>query len=928
MDEAGAAASRVHRIVREAAAAPESERAALIERACGGDAALRAAVEAGLREASSGGNADAGAGAPTASLSPGEWGRETVVGAGGRHVGPGACVGPYRLLQLLGEGGFGEVYLAEQERPVRRRVAVKIIKAGMDTRAVIARFEAERQALAVMDHPNVAKVFDAGSTEAGRPYFVMEYVQGEPITAYCDRHMLTLRQRLELFIPVCEAVQHSHMKGIIHRDLKPSNILVTMVDDRPVPKVIDFGIAKAVSSRLTERTLFTEHGVLIGTPEYMSPEQAEVGSADIDTRSDVYSLGVVLYELLTGAGPFDSQELRRAAYARIQQIIREVEPPRPSTRLTSLGAGGAVVADRRRTRLDELARELRSELEWIPLKAMRKDRTQRYRSAMELADDIRNYLAGRPLAAGPESAAYRVRKFIRRHRAPAAAGAAIAASLVLGVVGISWGLVRERGLRAAADEQRERAEAAERAATARLAESMTVQRFLREMLESVDPERAGGREVTVREILDAAAGRIGDSLADQPLVEAALRQTLGATYHQLGRYAEAEAHLRRAVELRLASRGERDPETLDSLNALGATLLSGDKADEAAVVLRRAMEGRREVLGPTDPATLETQSLAGFAVQLLGRPEEAERIYRETLAAQREHAGAAAKATLETMASLADVLQDLGRLEEAEQVARELVETAVGALGEESPSAMMGMSILGSILENRGKFAEAVEVGRRVLALKTKVYGEDHYQTFQSVNALALALQAVREYDEEVALLARVVELAERSLGPEHEATLTYTANLGRAEQLRGNLDQAEALIRRVYEARRRLHGPAAQGTLIVQNNLGLLLLDRKKPAEAEPLFRDMVAGIDQLLPEGHWMRSAARASLGNCLLDLGRYEEAERVITEAYEGLKASLGEGHQRTLLAAGSLADVYKALGKPELEATWRGLATPTP
>ncbi len=423
---------RVKELLSRAARLPPQDRAAFIRRAAGDDHQTAAEALDLLNTLDDSAFLSAPTGAGLAAALPN-------VGIPGE--GPGTRIDRYKLLQLIGEGGFGSVYMAEQTEPVHRRVALKIIKAGMDTRQVIARFEAERQALAMMDHPNIARVLDAGATEAGRPYFVMELVRGEPVTAYCDRERLPLRERLDLFCDICNAVQHAHQKGIIHRDLKPTNVLVTVADGQPVPKVIDFGIAKATAARLTDKTLFTEMHQLIGTPEYMSPEQAEVSGVDIDTRSDVYALGVLLYELLTGSTPLERGRLRSTPLAEVQRLIREEEPQRPSLRLATLASssgnqlwtplptegkapGSSVMDIARQRRLDpsQLTRALRGDLDWIVMKCLEKDRGRRYATASSIAEDISRYLSDQPVLASPPSRGYRLRKFARRNNSTAQGG--------------------------------------------------------------------------------------------------------------------------------------------------------------------------------------------------------------------------------------------------------------------------------------------------------------------------------------------------------------------------------------------------------------------------------------------------------------------------------------------------------------------------
>jgi serine/threonine protein kinase len=439
--------------------ADPAERAAYLERECGGDAELRARVEASLRANDAAPLPVAGG----ATVGPAHGQPETEdYGDPTARVGA-VLAGKYKLVEAIGAGGMGNVLMAQQTEPVKRAVAVKVIKAGMDSKAVLARFEAERQALAMMDHPNIAKVLDAGTTDGGRPFFVMELVKGTPITRYCDEHKLTPRQRLELFVPVCQAIQHAHQKGVIHRDIKPSNVLVALYDDRPVPKVIDFGVAKAAGQALTDKTLMTEFGAVVGTPEYMSPEQASLNNLDIDTRSDVYSLGVLLYELLTGTTPVDRKSLGKAALLEILRIVREVEARKPSAKLSSIDTLPSVAANRG-TEPAKLSRLMKGELDWLVMKALEKDRTRRYETANGLARDIQRYLADEVVEARPPSVGYRVSKFVRRHKGQVIAASLVLLALVGGIVGTTVGLFEaQRQEKIARDEttEKEKARAAE-----------------------------------------------------------------------------------------------------------------------------------------------------------------------------------------------------------------------------------------------------------------------------------------------------------------------------------------------------------------------------------------------------------------------------------------------------------------------------------
>jgi len=606
---------------------------------------------------------------------------------------PSRMIGPYRLLQIVGEGGMGEVWLAQQSHPVRRHVAVKVIKAGMDTAQVVTRFEAERQALALMDHPAIATVYDGGSTPEGRPYFAMEYVKGEPITSYCDRHRLTTQARLDLFIQVCDGVQHAHQKGIIHRDLKPSNVLVAIQDDHPVPKIIDFGVAKATAQHLTERTLFTELGVLIGTPEYMSPEQAEMGGLDIDTRTDVYALGVILYELLTGALPFDRKELRQAGFAEIQRTIREKEPPRPSTRITQLGPASTEAATNRHTEPRRLASDLRGDLDWVTMKALEKDRTRRYQTANALAGDIRRHANHEPVSAGPPSAVYRTGKFVRRHRF--GVGAAAALVLLLVAFGVTMAVQAQR-----IAQERDRAN--REAETAR-----QVSTFMVGMFETTNPFQGRGKNVPVGEVLDRGAQRIATELRDQPEVRATLMDTMGRVYYDLGVYDQAARLVQDALTYRERTSGRDNLPVASSLNTLGAIKTEQGDYTAAKEMLQESLEIRRRRIGPESEAAAETLVSLGALRESQGDWPGAERVFREAVAIHRRVLGSDDLAFATSLNDLALVLSQEEKFDESEALYRESLAIRRKRLGSEHPFVAQSLNNIGMLYVRQRKHAEA-----------------------------------------------------------------------------------------------------------------------------------------------------------------------------------------------------------------------------
>jgi tetratricopeptide (TPR) repeat protein len=688
-----------------------------------------------------------------------------------------AGFGPYRFVGLLGEGGMGEVWLAEQLRPVRRQVAVKVVKAGMDTARVVARFEAERQALAMMDHPAIAKVFDGGTTPTGRPYFAMEYVKGEAITSYCDRHRLPIHERLELFIQLCDGVQHAHQKGIIHRDLKPSNVLVSVADDYPVPRIIDFGIAKAIAHRLSEQPALTELGGFLGTPEYISPEQAELTPLDVDTRSDVYSLGVMLYEILVGTPPFDSAAFREAGLDEIRRTIREKDPVKPSTRITRSGPASTSAADQRRTQPTKLAAVLRGDLDWITMKAIEKDRTRRYQTANALGLDVRRHLNHEPVSAGPPGAAYRARKFVRRHRV----GVAAAAALALIVIAFTGVMTVQAGRIA-----RERDRANQEAATAR-----QVSDFLVGLFTVSDPSEARGRTLTAREVLARGALQF-DGLRAQPHVQARLQATIGAVYTGLGLYTDALPLLERALQTQRQVVGEDSPETLATANHLANVYWYQGKYREAEPLYREIVQHRTRVLGEDHPDTLKASFDLASAYLAENRWDEFERLGRETLARQRRVLGAAHVDTLSSLNNLQSFYYRQGRYAEAEPVGLEVYQARLSLLGEDHPSTLTAMHNLATIYEKLRRDDEAEALFVRTVAVRRRVLGDEHPRTCLTLSRLAGMYMEQRRYPEsEMAALSAYRGYVNR-LGSDHEDARHVAGQLVALYEASGQKDKAE----------------------------------------------------------------------------------------------------------------------------------------
>lgn len=860
---------------------------------------------------------------------------------------PGAMIGPYKLLQEIGSGGFGVVYLAEQKEPVRRRVALKVIKAGMDTREVINRFEAERQALAMMDHPNIASVLDAGATDSGRPYFVMQLVKGVPITEYCNANKLSIRQRLGLFIQVCQAIHHAHQKGIIHRDIKPSNVLVGDNEGEPAPKVIDFGIAKATQSSLTAATMFTRTGQVIGTPQYMSPEQADAKQQDIDTRSDIYSLGVVLYELFVGSTPIELERLRAAGYQEMLRMVREAEAPNPSSRLSESGDAVQTISDQRKIDSYHLRRTLNGELDWIVMKALEKDRTRRYESASAFAADLERYLNLEPVEAGPPSAIYKLRKLAGKYWQVAGSVAAFVLLLIVGVAVSTWFAVaenRQRGLATAAQSTAEAAEKktaqalikvrdAKAVTEKSLAETQQAKTAAETALATSEKERqrsqavtdflvtafrapdksSDGRKVTMVQVLENAVRKMRNRFKNEPLVRATLLAAIARTYHNLGLYSEAAALANESFELNKTHLGVDHRDTVAMANELMLNQIPLDDFGEIIAAREQAYNKIKDKRGPKHRATL--RSLADLAyVHSVARDKKALPLYEELVALCGEVLPKNNRQTLDAKFELGDAYLDQAKTAKAIEQLKPVFTAYKSAMGADNKRTLEVMAKLAQAYRAAGDYEKSLVLATEGLKVARSSYDDDDAITQTMMNNLFHAYRASKQYDAAFELQKEVYQLRRNRLGENDLMTLSALTNLTYAAQRAKDNNAALKCAEEAYWRYKTNYGVANSRTESARETLFECYLKLEQPGRAIGLFDDFVNHQTLIFGEQSLEAFDAIDMLAEALIEIGDTQQAVELYEQLVAATSKKFGPKHAETQHAMNNLAVAYHKADRP--------------
>ncbi|MEC9372795.1 MAG: serine/threonine-protein kinase, partial [Planctomycetota bacterium] len=792
---------------------------------------------------------------------------------------------------ILGEGGMGVVYLAEQSHP-RRLVALKVIRAGLAGPRLLRRFEYEAQLLARLEHPGVARIYEAGAIDIGaglQPFFAMEYVEGLPLDRFADAHDLNVRDRLRLLAEICDAVHHAHQKGVIHRDLKPANILV---DDSGRPRILDFGVARAVDEDAPQATLQTDIGQIVGTLPYMSPEQLTGDSRDLDIRADVYTLGVIAYQLLTGRLPHD---LSRKTVAEAARIICE-------DRVAPLRSSDA---------------NLRGDIETIVLKAMERDRDRRYPSASDLAADLRAFLEDRPISARPPSRIYAMRKFTRRNRALVGGVAGVFIALVLGVVASSYGFAQATTARHLAEAEAERARDAEEVATAardearrEAARANAIKSFLiDDMLGAADPEQNADRELTVREALDAAAQHVEHAFDEQPLVNVELRTTIGRIYGSLGHYDQAADQYRQALARARADLGEDEPETIAALRSLALTRRDVGDAEGALADIDQVIERTKRAWGVDHLYAAEAATDKASILVSLGRYEEAIDLYHEALPRIIDFYGDSHRYVLIARHNLATSLGNLGRQQEAVEQLRELFALRLDTLGPRHPDTLSSMNNIATNLVELARYDEAEPMLREVIALRAESLGEAHPTTINSRLNLCHMLITLGRLDEAEPILRESLAALDRTLGLDHPTSLTTLNHLAYLLEDLGQLDQAEAMHRDALMRWERI-GADHPNALIAMNNLAMVLDRQGEYDEAAQIYDRLLEAARRLFPAGHLYIAIFQNNQGAALTALKRFDDAEAALRASHDVLLATLGPEHDRVKKAQRRLEDLDAA------------------